>query len=154
MSGRLDETQFGPGSLDEGMRRRSIYFTIKRSKLIPMMVQFDAPDSLQGMGRRPQTTIAPQALLLLNNAQVRAAAVAFAKRIDAPGKVSVEEKIKDAFRIALGRVPEKVEASEAGRFLASQTDSYRAAGRTEADHLALADFCQAVLGLNEFSYID
>src|SRR5438477_8879644 len=40
-SGRLDETQFGPGSLDEGMRRRSIYFTIKRSKLIPMMVQFD-----------------------------------------------------------------------------------------------------------------
>src|SRR2546422_7565256 len=104
------------------------------------------------MGRRPQTTIAPQALLLLNNAQVRAAAAAFAKRIE--GKRSAEERIGEAFRIAFGRLPDKVEASEAARFLADQSDSYRAAGKTEADQLALADLCQALLGLNEFSYID
>src|SRR2546428_5105616 len=112
VSGRLDETQFGPGSLDEGMRRRSIYFTSKRSKLIPMMVQFDAPDSLQGMGRRPQTTIAPQALLLLNNTQVRADALGFAKRIEAGGKRSADVQIQEAFRIALGRLPEKSELRE------------------------------------------
>ncbi len=41
-----------PCWLDEGMKRCGIYFTVKRSKLIPMMTQFDWPDSLQGMGRR------------------------------------------------------------------------------------------------------
>ena len=61
-SGPLDETMFGPGTLDEGQRRRSIYFTIKRSQLIPLMVLFDAPEPLQGVAARPSTTIAPQAL--------------------------------------------------------------------------------------------
>ena len=50
VGGTLDATMFGPGTLDEGHRRRSIYFTIKRSQLIPMLILFDAPDSLQGLG--------------------------------------------------------------------------------------------------------
>ena len=33
-------------------QRRSIYFTVKRSKLVPMMVLFDAPDGLQAIGAR------------------------------------------------------------------------------------------------------
>jgi hypothetical protein len=118
------------------------------------MVQFDAPDSLQGMGRRPQTTIAPQALLLLNNAQVRAAALGFAKKIEAGGKRSAEEQIKEAFRVALSRLPEKSELRESIQFVKMQADSYRAAGKSDCDRPALADFCQAVLGLNEFSYVD
>jgi Protein of unknown function (DUF1553) len=43
VSGRLDPAMFGPGSLDEGMNRRSIYFTVKRSKLIPMMIRSGLP---------------------------------------------------------------------------------------------------------------
>ena len=62
---------YGPGTLDDDSRRRSIYFTVKRSKLMPMMVVFDAPEALVGVGERPTTTIAPQALLLMNNPQVR-----------------------------------------------------------------------------------
>src|SRR5262249_20245945 len=42
VSGMLDETMLGPGTLDENSRRRSIYFTVKRSKLMPMMTVFDA----------------------------------------------------------------------------------------------------------------
>ena len=57
--GILDETMFGPGTLDENSHRRSIYFTVKRSKLVPTMVLFDAPDALQGIGQRTSTTIAP-----------------------------------------------------------------------------------------------
>ena len=49
--GLLDRRMFGPGTLDEDQQRRSIYFTVKRSQLIPMMVLFDAPDALQGLGR-------------------------------------------------------------------------------------------------------
>ena len=64
VSGVLDPTMFGPGTLDPASRRRSIYFTVKRSKLIPMLTIFDAPDALGGVGQRPTTTVAPQALYL------------------------------------------------------------------------------------------
>jgi len=152
VSGRLDKTQFGPGSLDERMLRRSVYFTIKRSKLIPMMVSFDAPDSLQGMGRRPQTTVAPQALLLLNNAQVRAAAAAFARKLSLLKTES--EAATAAYRAALGRAPDKDELADAVQFLQAQTSSYQGDGKPDPRQRALADFCQVLFGLNEFSYID
>ena len=150
VSGRLDETRFGPGSLDEGMLRRSVYFTIKRSKLIPMMVSFDAPDGLQGMGRRPQTTVAPQALLLLNNAQVRAAAAAFAKQLS--GLKTDVEAATAAYRAALGRAPDKDELADTVQFLRSQTSAYQ--DYQDPRQRALADFCQVLFGLNEFCYID
>src|SRR5262249_51084247 len=67
IGGMLDTTMYGPGTLDEASRRRSIYFTVKRSKLIPMLQVFDAPEALVSLGERPATTIAPQALLLMNN---------------------------------------------------------------------------------------
>ena len=58
--GILDETMFGPGTLDENQRRRSIYFTVKRSKLVPMMVLFDAPDALQGDRRAVRARRSPR----------------------------------------------------------------------------------------------
>ena len=41
----MDETMYGSGTLDEASKRRSVYFTMKRSKLIPSLVVFDAPDA-------------------------------------------------------------------------------------------------------------
>lgn len=48
-SGQLDQAMFGPGTLDESMRRRSIYFTVKRSQMVPMLQVFDWPDTLTSM---------------------------------------------------------------------------------------------------------
>ncbi len=67
VSGLLDETMFGRGTRDESSRRRSIYFNIKRSQLIGSMVAFDAPEPLVSQGSRPTTTVAPQALMLMNS---------------------------------------------------------------------------------------
>ena len=60
VSGRLDSSMFGPGTLDPNMRRRSIYFFIKRSQLIPSMMLFDWPEHLVGIGQRASTTTAPR----------------------------------------------------------------------------------------------
>ncbi len=76
--GLLDDTMYGPGTLDEKMRRRSIYFFVKRSQLVPMMTLFDAPDSLQDIALRSTTTVAPQALLMMNSPLVRTYAEGFA----------------------------------------------------------------------------
>jgi cytochrome c553 len=155
-SGTLDETMFGPGSLDEAQSRRSIYFTIKRSKMIPLLALFDAPDSLQGVGQRPITTVAPQALWMMNNPQVRKYASAFAARLkDAAGK-SLADAVQRAYRIALGRDPTEKEQSQSVAFLDAQIDSYKQSGKgeSEAQTAALSSLCQALFSLNEFIYVE
>ena len=45
VSGLIDRRMHGSGTLDEGMKRRSIYFSVKRSKLIPcLLYTSDAAD--------------------------------------------------------------------------------------------------------------
>jgi cytochrome c553 len=151
VSGALDPKMFGPGTLDESSKRRSIYFTVKRSKLIPMMTIFDAPEALGSMAERPTTTIAPQALYLLNNPQVRGYALSFAKRIAPNDKVTLEDAIKSAYQIALCRPPQKDELADSVAFVPRQLRTYAAADRRQQ---ALADFCQVLMCLNEFVYVD
>ncbi len=154
VSGRLDPKLYGPGTLDVSHTRRSIYFFVKRSKLIPSMVLFDAPDALGGMERRPQTTVAPQALWLLNDEQVRRCADALAQRVRPKEGVPAAEVVRTAYGLSLARPPSAEELAVGVAFLDEQTKSYQEAGRANAAQLATGDFCQALLGLNEFMYVD
>jgi hypothetical protein len=154
VSSRLDLTMFGPGTLDQGSKRRSIYFTVKRSKLLPVMQLFDAPEALTSVGERPTTTIAPQALLLMNNPHVRACARGFAKRIDPDRKTPVEDALKAAYQISLTRLPTAEELSDSAAFVKQQVASYMAAGKNDARELGYADFCQVLICLNEFVYVE
>ncbi len=148
VSGVLDRRMFGPGTLDEGMTRRSVYFFVKRSRLIPMMMVFDAPEGLVSIGSRPTTTVAPQALLFMNSPHVRAWSKAFARRI-AGGDPDV---VRNAYRSALSRLPTRVEEAAAFAFLAEQVRSY--GERPDARESAVADFCQALFCTSEFVYVD
>src|ERR1051325_11986257 len=47
--------------------RRSIYLFHKRVVQHPLMQAFDGPDAQASCGRRENTTVAPQALALLND---------------------------------------------------------------------------------------
>ncbi len=154
VSGALDATMFGSGTLDESHRRRSIYFTVKRSKLVPMMLSFDAPDALAGLGRRATTTVAPQALTIMNNAQVRSWAVAFADKVMPDEQVASEAAVQNAHRLALCREPDQAELAAAVRFIEAQTAAYSAAGNPTPRRIAMADYCQILFGLNEFAYAD
>jgi len=146
VSGTLDGTMFGKGTLDEASKRRSIYFTMKRSKLIPSLIIFDAPDGTTSVGDRPATTIAPQALHLMNNRQVREYAAGLAKRA-VTGDAA--ESIRNAYRIALCREPDADELKEGTAFVAGQ--STRNGGDAR---LALTDYCQVLMCLNEFVYVE
>jgi hypothetical protein len=154
VSGTLDRRMLGPGTLDPAQRRRSIYFTVKRSQLIPVMMLFDAPDALQGIGQRPTTTIAPQALLLMNNPQVREYARAFAAKLAPDESISLESAVHSAFLHALARPPSSEDAADAISFINQQHQSYQSAGISDARQLALADFCQTLFCLNEFAYVE
>lgn len=152
VAGVLDKKMFGPGTLDESSRRRSIYFTVKRSKMMPMMTIFDAPDALGSLAQRPTTTIAPQALHLMNSPQVRAYAKSFAKRIVGDAKMPLEDTIRSAYLIALARQPHHEELKDSVTFVEQQMGTYPAAA--DRRELALADFCQVLLCLNEAVYVE
>src|SRR5258706_3140663 len=63
-------------------RRRSVYMFHKRVVQQPIMQAFDGPDAQASCGRRENTTVAPQALALLNDKFVRARAMDFARRVE------------------------------------------------------------------------
>jgi hypothetical protein len=154
VSGLLDPATYGRGTLDPASRRRSVYFTVKRSNLIPMMVVFDAPEALTPIADRSTTTIAPQALLLMNNPQVREYAKALAKRCAPDAETPTEAAVRSAYQIAMSRPPTSGEQSEGVSFIGGQAKAYEASGQSEAKALALADFCQALMCLNEFVYVE
>lgn len=152
VSGMLDDTQFGPGTLNEATRRRGIYFTIKRSHLIPMLQVFDAPDALQGIPSRPTTTVAPQALWLMNHPTIHSASRQFALQLRRAG--GARDAVGQAYTVAYSRSPTTPERRSAEQFLADQEASYRANQRSDAADQALADFCQVLFCGNEFLYIE
>jgi hypothetical protein len=154
VSGTLDPRPFGPGTLEPDHKRRSIYFFVKRSKLVPQMVLFDAPDALQGMDRRPTTTVAPQALLVLNGPAVRGYAKALARRVSPQEATPLPDAVRAGYRIALGREPNGDELGDSVQFLCEQIVSYWVDWCDDPRQAALADFCQVLLGLNEFIYVD
>jgi hypothetical protein len=135
---------------------------VKRSKLVPMMQLFDAPEPLVSVGNRPSTTIAPQALLFMNNAQVRGYARSFSRRVlreedggsETPTAEQWKRCIARCYAIALGRSPTKQELSDNLAFLQSQAESYAKTGKADAAELALADVCQVLMSLNEFVYVE
>ena len=147
ISGLLDERMFGAGTLDERMKRRSIYFMIKRSKLIPSMQLFDSPEPLVSQGSRPATIIAPQALHFMNNGQVREAATALAKQLEKVPDTAAAVTL--GYQTVLGRAPTAKEQKSISAFIGAQQKSYPNNGR----QLALADFAQVLFGLNEFIYV-
>ena len=132
--------------------RRSVYFTVKRSQLIQMLQLFDAPDTMQGIGARQQSTVAPQALALLNSPSVREFATTFAARVRPNSEVSIEESIDRVYQVALARPATDTERSAMKEFI-QQQQSLRGEN-AHAEDLAMRDFCHLVLCMNEFIYID
>jgi hypothetical protein len=148
VSGLLDRTMYGPGTLDPNMKRRSIYFFIKRSQLVPMMMLFDWPEHLVSIGQRQTTTIAPQALAFMNNPIARAAAEALANQL------SDVQRIDEVFLKVLSRLPTDAERQAAFRFIAQAQKTRQEQNVLQPEKMAIADFCQILLCANEFIYVD
>jgi hypothetical protein len=154
VSGQLDDRLYGPGRLDEGHQRRSLYFTVKRSQLMPSMTVFDAPDGTTPVAERPQTTIAPQALLLMNNPQTREAARQFAGKLQSAASRSLDEAIRTGYLTAVSRQPSAEELADAVLFIRQQSESYSPTDLQAGQNRALVDFCQVLFCLNEFIYTE
>jgi hypothetical protein len=120
--------------------RRSIYLQMKRSLTLPMLQVFDAPDSATSCARRERSTVAPQALALMNSEFVAAQADSFASRVrKAAGSDDAQRLAATAWRIAVGRAPSDKELRTSLEFLHRN---------------GLARLCLLIFNLNEFVYVD
>ena len=113
---------------------RSVFLVQKRVLALPFLQPFDLPDMNVSCGRRDVTTVAPQALQMLNSAFSERMAVAFAARVERDGG-----GVDRAVWLALGRAPTEAERRRAADFIARHR---------------LVDFCRVLLNLNEFVYVD
>ena len=138
------ETQSRPGdgwktSPPEEQGRRSVYIFIKRTLGVPLLETFDFASPDKSSATRTTTTIAPQALTLLNSAFLEEQATAFAARVTQLSKGDHAQEIQLMYRLALQRTPTEKEQQIARSYLARAN---------------LAALGKLILNLNEFVYID
>ncbi len=98
--------------------RRSVYTPAFRNKRLELFDAFDFGDINATMGQRNVSTVAPQALFMLNHPFVVEQARKAAEHSLALAGTD-DDRIVDAFRQTLGRAPSPAEMDKCRRFLAS-----------------------------------
>lgn len=107
-------------SSTEQRHRRSVYTFIKRSLVSPQLDTFDYANTALPFTERPTTTVAPQALALMNDSFVQDLAVGLAERVHKEAGDDVNARIERAFQIAVNRPPTSRERELTHRFLQQQ----------------------------------
>jgi hypothetical protein len=124
---------------------RSVYLPVFRNALPDVFEAFDFADPSMVVGKRSTSTVAPQALFLMNNPFPVEQARAAAARLLAENHPTDDARLTRAYRLALGRAPTDGERRAALRFLANQSGDPRAAWAT---------VFQAVFASADFRYVE
>jgi cytochrome c553 len=174
VAGRLDETQFGPAAPVQvrgdglvtptgGARgwRRLLYVRLARKQIPTHLENFDYPQMSPNCLERRDSTVAPQALHLLNNGMVRQLAVYFAGRVSREAGEDVAKQVETAYWVALSRPPSAEERKVGVGALSTLADKWAKhlavsgePGRDAARRKALATFCHALMNSAGFLYVD
>jgi hypothetical protein len=130
-------------------RRRSVYLPVVRNHLFDMFELFDGTDASVTNGDRATTTVAPQALFMLNGEIVLSAARDLAARLlDRPG-LDDPARVALLYETAYARPPAPAEVQRAVSYLGRVGRVLNDEGKpTPLD--AWQALCQVVLASNEF----
>lgn len=161
VAGGTDPRGFAPNNAGSdhpyytSSNRRSIYLPVVRNALPDVLGLFDMADPNSVTTSRNDTTVPTQALFLLNSPFVRQQAMHLAQRLLAEEK-SDEAKIRRAFALILNRPPMPQEIADARDFVARYPNTGYAKTRPESERRQhpWQSYCQALICMNEFLYID
>ena len=159
VSGQLDLARGGPllrpgTSADYGYKhtdtRRSVYAPVLRNSLPELFEAFDFADPSLVVGKRSDSTVAPQALFMMNHPWVIEQALAAAKKLLAEPLTDDRTRVTRAYHLVLGRAPSEGEITLALKYLPADSTASDAAKRTEA----WAHFYQALFASVDFRYLN
>lgn len=171
-SGQLDVTppaegsvvaQVGDGDIGRGLSaskfnttstHRSVYLPILRLAVPDMLQVFDFPEPSNISGARDVTTVATQALYLMNNDFVLDQAEKFAERLIGQSSLGDQARIDLAYRLALGRQPSSAERADALRFVKQAQESLAGNKKDNGSLKAWTAVCQALFASAEFRYLE
>jgi hypothetical protein len=105
--------------------RRSVYIFSKRTLGVPILESFDQASADTSQSARTTTTIAPQALILLNSSFSDEQAQVFADRLLREAGSNPTDQVTRAFRIALCRLPTSQELQTAIDYLHRQRSQFQ-----------------------------
>jgi hypothetical protein len=128
--------------------RRSVYVPVFRSSLPELFEVFDFANSSLVTGRRTLSTVAPQALFMMNHPFVRTQAKLAAERLLGDSQPKEEHRIDHAYLRILGRHATAAEIALSQEFLKSVIDTTEK-GRGEA----WTQMVQSLFSTIDFRYV-
>lgn len=165
----LDENRYGPADALEvrgdGLVtprrtargwRRTIYIQHPRKAIATHLENFDYPQMSPNCVGRRSSTVAPQALHLLNNGMVRQLAEQLARRVRREAGADSARQIDCIYLAALSRPPSELERTLGRRTLTRLAEEWgkHQVDQDEAALRALTTYCHTILNSAAFLYID
>jgi len=143
VSDGLDASLGGPAVKELTSPRRSLYLLMVRSDRSNYRMLFDAPDPTTISEKRIDSTVAPQALFLMNHPFALERTKALAE-LSAKHAATPRARIEWLYQTLYARPPSEREVDLAETALAAASDQ----------KVAWESYCQVLLCANEFAYID
>jgi cytochrome c553 len=149
VAGTLDGSLGGPPADLGATTRRTLYATVSRHNLHPLLRLFDFPDPNITSAARPVTIVPLQGLFVLNSEFMVAQARALARSLASAGKDD-EARIRTAYLRLYGRPAQGWEVKLGREFLSSPAE----AGEPRPDLSRWEQYAQVLLAANEFTFLD
>ncbi|MFQ5733546.1 MAG: DUF1553 domain-containing protein, partial [Planctomycetaceae bacterium] len=150
VSGSMRQRIGGPPAKMFGSKyvpRRTVYGFVDRLNLPGLLRTFDFPAPAATTAKRDTTTIAPQALFLMNHPFARETARRVLNRPEIAGAKRVEDRTRRLYRLLFSRPPTRDELALAAEFLAGGSGKSATASAWET-------YVHGLLMTNEFVFVD
>ncbi len=170
VAGRLDEKPFGPadavrvradGLVTPSGWRRLIYVQQTRKQLATHLETFDFPQMNPNCVARRDSTVATQALHLMNNGTISQLAEDFARRVCKEAGSDERDRIQRIYWIALNRPAsdqeEKIGRETLSALTAQWSQHLTKTGKPDPEAAkikALTTYCHAIMNSAGFLYVD
>ncbi len=135
----------------ESNKRRMVYLPLRRANLPSLLNLFDFGDATTLSGKRTLTTVAPQALFMMNSDFIAERAKLLAESAEKQSS-DPQARVKALYRRILNREAGGGEVDGALSYVKSFQDKYAANKRTDSD--AWFSLVRILLSSNEFIYLD
>lgn len=148
----------------EDGKRRSVFLSSQRSLQLNLLNTFDLPEMKPNCQQRSVSTVAPQALLLMNDSWVVEAAEKMSERLWSTA-ATPDERIHKAFTLAFGVEANPAEVASCLSFVKQQSELFRADPEEKwqqkikeqpdaPERRGLASLCQMLMASNRFLYLE
>jgi len=150
LGGNVNLPTWGGKTADYIKNRRTVYLPFRRARPageLEILSLFDFPHPSDITGARANTTVATQALFLMNGPFVKQQATRLAGRL-AKEEANESERVKRLYLLTLNRPPEAEELESAIAFLDQGETDFKENGRDRA----WTQLCHAILSSNDFLF--